>query len=315
MIIYKITNKINGKVYIGQTTQSIEKRWKGHYSKAFYEQKSTVIYNAIRKYGPENFTIEEIDGANSLSELNYLETHYIYKYESLAPNGYNLSSGGRNKKHHYSTIIKLRNNNNNNKIYCIDNSTVYSSISEASRELKIPRKIINDNVLGKIDTAYGLVFQFVDIILREKAIHKSIKRKENRKKQIDKRKESIICLETNTVYNSIKEAAFDLKISESNINSVLSGECIKSKGFGFKYLCANKDRARKNKRNKKLNKEQILEKTKKATSKPIKCLNNDVIYPSIKEASKNLNIHHNSIRNMLSGRSRTAGGLKFEYFL
>jgi hypothetical protein len=107
MFIYKITNKNNNKVYIGQTIFNIDERFKQHIYAALKRKTKSIIYAAIRKYGPENFTIEEIDGANSMSELNYLETHYIYKFNSLSPNGYNLSSGGGNKRTHPETKKKL----------------------------------------------------------------------------------------------------------------------------------------------------------------------------------------------------------------
>ncbi len=92
MIIYKITNKINNKVYVGQTTRSLKERWNAHLK----PNSCRALYRAIEKYGKENFTVEEIDGANSLSELNYLEQHYIWINNSLAPKGYNLLSGGKN---------------------------------------------------------------------------------------------------------------------------------------------------------------------------------------------------------------------------
>lgn len=95
MVIYKITNKINNKVYIGQTRRPLYSRWREHCSLNGRTYKSS-IYKAIIKYGKENFTIEEIDGANSQSELNYLEDHYINIYNTLAPNGYNITRGGRN---------------------------------------------------------------------------------------------------------------------------------------------------------------------------------------------------------------------------
>jgi group I intron endonuclease len=101
MIIYKILNNLNGKVYIGQTVSSLNRRFLQHC------RKDSAIGSAIRKYGKENFSIEEIDGANSLSELNYLEKHYINTYNSLAPNGYNLSSGGNNGLHSDETKQKM----------------------------------------------------------------------------------------------------------------------------------------------------------------------------------------------------------------
>ena len=105
MFIYKITNKINGKIYIGQTTRSIKKRWSEHCRK---NSGCPVLSNSIKKYEKDNFKIEEIDGANSLSELNYLEDFYICKFNSLSPNGYNLKEGGANGSHTKDTVDKIR---------------------------------------------------------------------------------------------------------------------------------------------------------------------------------------------------------------
>ena len=105
MIIYKITNLINGKIYVGQTTVELEKRWKQHLKK---NKKCIGVKNAILKHGAENFKIEEIDGANNLTELNYKEWLWVYKLNSLSPNGYNLKEGGGNRKLSEETKNKLR---------------------------------------------------------------------------------------------------------------------------------------------------------------------------------------------------------------
>lgn len=95
MIIYKITNKITGKSYIGQTVQSIQKRWIMHYSKG-----STCRYlsNAIKKYGKENFNIKVLARSNSIEEMNHREQYYIKIFNTLSPNGYNLMTGGGNSR-------------------------------------------------------------------------------------------------------------------------------------------------------------------------------------------------------------------------
>lgn len=90
MIIYKITNEINGKCYVGQTKLTIRERWYGHCSK----NGCTAMHNAIVKYGRENFTIEQIDSATSEDELNQKEAYWIEKLNTLCPNGYNLRTGG-----------------------------------------------------------------------------------------------------------------------------------------------------------------------------------------------------------------------------
>lgn len=77
MIIYKITNKINKKIYIGQTTQSLRKRWYGHIFTSKHDKYHMAIARAIRKYGKENFEMEQIDEASSLEELNIKEFFFI----------------------------------------------------------------------------------------------------------------------------------------------------------------------------------------------------------------------------------------------
>lgn len=89
MIVYKITNKINGKVYIGQTIRSLEVRLKQHLSRG-----ESLVSKAIKKYGLENFIIEQIDKANSIEDLNEKEIYWIDYYNSISPNGYNISKGG-----------------------------------------------------------------------------------------------------------------------------------------------------------------------------------------------------------------------------
>lgn len=93
--IYKITNLVNNKIYIGQTINSIDKRFKQHLSQVNCANICSALYSAFTKYGKENFIIESIvSGEYSREELNELEIFYIKKFDSLSPNGYNLQSGG-----------------------------------------------------------------------------------------------------------------------------------------------------------------------------------------------------------------------------
>ena len=94
MIIYKATNKLNGKCYIGQTRNSLESRKNKHISCARNGVK-THFYCAIRKYGEDNFEWEVIDSTTNKKSLNELETYYITKYDSIK-HGYNMVDGGDN---------------------------------------------------------------------------------------------------------------------------------------------------------------------------------------------------------------------------
>ena len=91
--IYKITNKVNGKVYIGLTTVSVEKRWKNHISAS--KKCKRHLYLAMRKYGVDNFKVEVIDETDNLERLGELERKYISEYNSTDHNvGYNNTYGG-----------------------------------------------------------------------------------------------------------------------------------------------------------------------------------------------------------------------------
>jgi group I intron endonuclease len=89
--IYVITNKVNGKKYVGQTTQKLGRRWRQHCGKG---ENCRVISSAIKKYGTQNFTIGEICSASTPDDLNYKELHWVQRLDSLVPNGYNLKEGG-----------------------------------------------------------------------------------------------------------------------------------------------------------------------------------------------------------------------------
>lgn len=106
MIIYKITNIINNKVYIGLTTESLQARWKNHLQQAKKNKKP--LYYSIRKYGIENFSVEIIDEAKTIEELGELERFYIQKYNSTNPKyGYNITAGGEHNQLDGNSKAKL----------------------------------------------------------------------------------------------------------------------------------------------------------------------------------------------------------------
>lgn len=92
MIVYLITNLINSKQYVGQTTQSLEKRWRRHCWKST-SKNSMPICQAISKYGKENFTIQILIYCSSQRRLNEQELFYTNELKTWSPNGYNLRAG------------------------------------------------------------------------------------------------------------------------------------------------------------------------------------------------------------------------------
>ena len=99
--IYKITNHVNNKLYIGQTTESLERRWLRHQKNSICKQSlDTKFSRAIRKYGVDNFTIEEIERLENCTrkQLTERERFWVIKLNTIET-GYNVqdpivSSGG-----------------------------------------------------------------------------------------------------------------------------------------------------------------------------------------------------------------------------
>lgn len=107
--IYKITNDINGKVYIGKTNYSIEKRFREHCSDAMRERcEKRHLYSAMRKYGFEHFHIEQLEEV-SLNNASEREKYWIEYYKSFH-NGYNATMGGDGKNYvNYDELVDLYN--------------------------------------------------------------------------------------------------------------------------------------------------------------------------------------------------------------
>lgn len=88
--VYLITNKINGKRYVGVTTKTLKERWYHHKTQNYCRH----LHNAILKYGADNFNMEVICCAFSQKDMFDLERYFIEYYNTLSPLGYNLNTGG-----------------------------------------------------------------------------------------------------------------------------------------------------------------------------------------------------------------------------
>lgn len=94
--IYVIKNRVNNKVYIGQTRTSLGQRWKEHLRDI--KRSDQLLYRAMRKYGVENFYIEQLDVCD-VDMLDELEISYIKELKSTSHKfGYNVSLGGKTPK-------------------------------------------------------------------------------------------------------------------------------------------------------------------------------------------------------------------------
>ncbi len=98
MLIYRVTNTVNGKVYIGKWSHpTSDLRWRLHKSAA-KNGSPYYFHRAIRKYGPDAFKVEVIHRAQTLDELSKMETFFIILHQSHKPeNGYNMTMGGEGR--------------------------------------------------------------------------------------------------------------------------------------------------------------------------------------------------------------------------
>lgn len=164
--IYKITNTINGKSYIGQTIQNVKERFYQHCatkcSKAVLDM---AIHRAIKKYGKSNFTVEVIEEIDS-TNLNDRERYWIKYYDSYN-NGYNSTKGGQDgckpfKDLNAEAIIKEYNTGKSLRtlgtIFKVDKQTIKDLLVRHNVELRTTRtyklsqddreKVLEDFVSG-----------------------------------------------------------------------------------------------------------------------------------------------------------------------
>ena len=95
-VVYLITNTVNGKQYVGQTTVGIAARWERHVKSSRAAKRDQPISAAIRRYGRNAFEVVALQECNQES-LNAAELAEVDRLDTFAPNGYNLRAGGGGK--------------------------------------------------------------------------------------------------------------------------------------------------------------------------------------------------------------------------
>jgi group I intron endonuclease len=204
--IYQIINRITNHSYVGQTTQDLNERWRQH-----KKTKTNCRYlkAALNKYGIENFDFKLICIGFD-SNLNDLEIFYINKFNSIAPNGYNLRSGGNNGgKHNEETKRKI-------------SETLKKTLSITKRENKLGKAHTEETKLKISNSNKGKKHKIETIEkCRMKTKHTVL--------QLDM-SENII----NVFFNTV-EAAKALGTTKNNICMVCNGKRKSAKGFLFRY--------------------------------------------------------------------------------
>ena len=259
--LYKITNKVTNKCYIGVTIQpDIQKRWNKHINSLKYKEGCPLLKRSMKKHGVENFKFEIILICFDNDVVKY-EKEYIKKYNSQQPNGYNILSGGQigdgfvGYKHSPETIEKIKekgrifreNNPNHFETYreklkksmeqvdlsnCIKNSEKFKqAMIDRKENYKKGEKSISDETKNKISESLKKYYHTHSNTTININKHQEIMTKRLGKPIIQYDKEGIIIKE----YPSIAEADRSTGVKHSNIKNVLYGKTKTAGGFVWKY--------------------------------------------------------------------------------
>ena len=255
--VYKHVNKINGKIYVG-ITSNIKDRWSRNgkrYSSCAY------FFKAIQKYGWNGF--EHIVLESNLTEAEALkrESYWIQFYHSNDKNyGYNLTSGGEyfefseetKEKMSQSRQKYLEKENIKKSGLCLETGETFKSCSDVEKETGILKSQIYAccSHYPSAFSAHGLHWVFINELpswTEEKGLEKikeiELKRggtEEQKQKaylaKVTAKGKKVFCIELNKIFLSTREAARELNIDYSRIGKVCRGQAKTAGGYHWKYI-------------------------------------------------------------------------------
>ncbi len=276
-VIYLITNLLNGKKYVGQTRRELRQRISQHKNDS-----EAYIDRAIKKHGWENFSVSILEECASPDELNDREIYWIGALNTRKPNGYNLTDGG-NKCGTRRRAVR-----------CLNTGEIFESIAAAARKYNIATSNIIYTCQNKQTTAKGMRFEYVDAPLSEQE-------KPRKKRKV--RTKKVTCLEyPDMIFESVKAAGEHFGMSSKHIASNCRGELRSARGLHFSFVDEKEREVAK-----------IKLEGKSYRNKPVRCLETNVIYPSIIAAFEETKINRYFISRACRGLRELAGGYHWQF--
>lgn len=230
-VIYKITNLINGKMYIGQTTQDPLERYGQHKSDA-KRRPIGRLHKAINKYKPENFSFEILEICE-LSNLSEREIYYIALYDSYNKNvGYNMSTGGENGRIGVAPW---------NKGLTKETSPLIKKMAEKMSgkgnwfygKKHPPERIEHwrKSKSGELSHSWGKTRP--DNAQRNA---NKVWTEEEKAKISRANSKPIRCIQTGIVYDSVKSCAKKLGLDSNTLHKIIRGKQKHRDGYTFEYV-------------------------------------------------------------------------------
>lgn len=262
--IYKTTNLINGKIYIGQH------KWSGPDIDPKYLGSGKILKEAIKTYGKENFKSEVLEWCESFEKLNKRECYWERFYGLPDPKrkiGYNITTGGqgvpgyhfteddRQKISEKSKDRKWVYKNGTNKfiketelqkylnegwkaerrniklkpIICLETYQIWDSIAYAEDHLQIPRSTLKyyvDRLPYK-----GLHYSYLDTYKKMS----KVEQQQFLNIRLPKKEKAVKCTTTGEIFNSMAEAANTLNVSQGKISMICNNKIKQTKGYHFEF--------------------------------------------------------------------------------
>lgn len=259
MIVYCVTNIVNGKKYVGKTRSSLSKRIKGHLYDALVKNSPYAFHAAIRKYGTTSFTVSILAKCCSLKEIRDKEIDFITDLKTCGVNGYNMTEGGEGTlgfKHAEETKCAISRMKKgvpmsdsfkaklNRQVCQVDPNTenilaIFQSIGEA--ETLTGSSNVGMCASGKIRLAGGFTWRYLDARDQARgrwsddAIEK-MKKRLSTNNPLDKAVKQIDLLSGNVLSTFPSVKAAQEATGATNISGVCRGIRHKSGGFSWCYL-------------------------------------------------------------------------------
>lgn len=273
--IYKISNDINDKLYIGKTLYTIERRWSQHKNNAL-SRKDLIhlpLYSAMNKYGIEHFSISEVEKVDDEKQLSEREQYWI-KYYNTYNYGYNASIGGDGLQlYDYDYIWELWEQGN--------------TIKQISALIPC-----NDYVVRTVLNIHNVSTEE----RKERSVHRQDEGHEPYRRRVNQ-----IDISTNEIihtYDSVREAAASIPCDNSYLSKICKDKKI---AYGYQWEYQNKDYVKKDFTAKKVCKLDLT------TGEILE------IYPSVSAAAKAVGGDSSYISKVCRGIQKSSKGFGWKF--